>query len=400
MTTYACERAILDADSHVMELADFLDEFIDPDARDRLRRQGLEGLRPVLEDAQQKAQRRRTDPSVAAKAEERLMVDKGWTAMGGFDPAERSRVLDLLGFEGQLVFATFATAMFSLPQSLHRYDDMAERGRDLDLLYAGCRAQNKAMTDFCASDDRLFAVGYASLVDPARAVDVADEAIADGCAAIMVPSTAAGERAPTHPDLDPFWALLEQRNIPFVLHVGGGGRLLDRAFHNNDMPVTDHLGGGENIRSKDYLAIYHSPALFLGALILDGLFDRFPDLRGGTIEQGAGWVVSWMHHLDYAQRAFRRTEEPLRRLDAKPSEYVHRHLKFTPFPGEPVGWMMEQAGSDLFMFSTDYPHPEGGRDPLTKFEEELQGVGREDLGLFYRGNMATLLGLSPIAATT
>jgi uncharacterized protein len=62
--------------------------------------------------------------------------------------------------------------------------------------------------------------------------------------------------------------------------------------------------------------------------------------------------------------------------------------------------MMEQAGSDLFMFSTDYPHPEGGRDPLTKFEEELQGVGSEDLGLFYRGNMATLLGLDPIAATT
>jgi predicted TIM-barrel fold metal-dependent hydrolase len=399
MTTYAGERAILDADSHVMELPDFLDEFIDPDARDRLRRQGLEGLRAVLEDAQHKAQKRRTDPSVAAKAEERLMVDKGWTAMGGFDPTERSRVLDLLGFEGQLVFATFATAMFSLPRSPHRYDDVGELSRDLDLLYVGCRAQNKAMTDFCAADDRLFAVAYVSLVDPARAVDVAAEAIADGCAAIMVPSTAAGDRAPTHPDLDPFWALLEQRNIPFVLHVGGGGRLLDRAFHNNDMPVTDHLGGGENIRSKDYLAIYHSPALFLGALILDGLFDRFPGLRGGTIEQGAGWVVSWMHHLDYAQRAFRRTEEPLRRLEARPSEYVHRHLRFTPFPGEPVGWMMEQAGSDLFMFSTDYPHPEGGRDPLTKFEEELQGVGSEDLSLFYRGNMATLLGLGTVGTT-
>jgi predicted TIM-barrel fold metal-dependent hydrolase len=45
------------------------------------------------------------------------------------------------------------------------------------------------------------------------------------------------------------------------------------------------------------------------------------------------------------------------------------------------------------MFSTDYPHPEGGRDPLAKFEEELGGVGREDLDLFFRGNMAALLGL-------
>jgi hypothetical protein len=247
--TYAGERTILDADSHVMELADFLDDFIDPDARDRLRRQGIDALRPVLEDAQYKAQRRRSDPAVAAQAEEHLLDNKGWMAMGGFDPAERSRALDLLGFEGQLVFATFATAMFSLPKSPRRYDDAAELNRDLDLLYAGCRAQNRAMVNFCEVDHRLFAVGYVSLVDPARAVEVATEAIADGCTAIMVPSTAAGDRAPTHPDLDPFWALLEQRNIPFVLHVGGGGRLLDRAFHNNDMPVTDHLGGGENIRS-------------------------------------------------------------------------------------------------------------------------------------------------------
>ncbi|HEX5265313.1 MAG TPA: amidohydrolase family protein [Acidimicrobiales bacterium] len=390
--TYAADRVILDADSHVMELADFLDDFMDPGERDRLRRRGMDALGPVLEEAVRRAERRGADRAAAAEAEDRMMKDKGWMAMGGFDPAERSRVLDLLGFEAQLVFATFATAMFSLPRSPTRYDDPGQLAHDLDLLYAGCRAQNKAMAAFCAGDRRLLPVAYVSLVDPGRAVDAAAEAIAAGCAAVMVPSTAAGERAPTHPDLDGFWELLQRSDIPFVLHVGGGGRLLDRAFHNNAMPVTDHLGGGENIRSKDYLAIYHSPALFLGTLILDGLFDRFPRLRGGCIEQGAGWVVSWMHHLDYARRAFRRTEEPLQRLAAEPSEYVRRHLKFTPFPGEPVGWMAEQAGADLFMFSTDYPHPEGGRDPLAKFEAELDGVSTADRARFYAGNMAELIG--------
>ncbi|HKN49374.1 MAG TPA: amidohydrolase family protein [Actinomycetota bacterium] len=390
--TYAGGRAILDADSHVMELADFLDDFIDPPERDRLRRRGMDALAPVLADATQKAQRRGADPLVAARAEEGLMQDKGWMAMGGFDPVERSRVLDLLGFEGQLVFATFATAMFSLPRNIHRYTDKDELSGDLDLLYAGCRAQNKAMNAFCAGDPRLLPVAYVSLVDPRRAVDVAAEAIDGGCSAVMVPSTAAGDLSPTHPDLDPLWALLQDRDIPFVLHVGGGGRLLDRAFHNNAMPVTDHLGGGENIRSKDYLAIYHSPTLFLGALILGGVFDRFPGLRGGCIEQGAGWVVSWMRHLDYAQRAFRRTEEPLQRLAHQPSEYVRRHLKFTPFPGEPVSWMIEQAGPELFMFSTDYPHPEGGKDPLAKFEEAMEGVSPVDQERFYRANMAELLG--------
>jgi uncharacterized protein len=375
--TYAGERTILDADSHVMELGDFLDEFIDPEQRGRLRREGIEVLGPTLDGAVARAEARRTDPSVAATAEARLLLDKGWNAMGAFDPSERSRVLDLFGFHAQLVFATFAGSLY--------------RGKDIDLAYAGASAQNRAMAHFCAGDPRLLAVGYVPLVDPLRAAELAEEAVREGCAAIMVPSTSAGDLAPTHPHLDVFWDVLCRANVPFVLHVGGGGRLLDPAFHNNDMPVTDHLGGGENVRSKDFLAIHQSPELFLGVLILDGLFDRFPTLRGGCIEQGAGWVVSWLHHLDYGLRAFRRTEEPLRRLEAKPSDYVRRHLKFTPFPGEPVGWMMEQAGADLFMFSTDYPHPEGGRDPLAKFEETLTGVSETDRQRFFAGNMAELL---------
>jgi predicted TIM-barrel fold metal-dependent hydrolase len=154
------------------------------------------------------------------------------------------------------------------------------------------------------------------------------------------------------------------------------------------------------VRSKDFLAIHHSPSVFLGVCILDGLFDRFPRLRGGCIEQGAGWVVSWLRHLDHAQRAFRRTEPPLTELADTPSAYVRRHLKFTPFPGEPVSWMMEQAGAELFMFSTDYPHPEGGRDPLASFEAALDGVDATDQDRFYRANLAELLGPTCVPAST
>jgi predicted TIM-barrel fold metal-dependent hydrolase len=360
-----------------MELADFLDGFIDPDYRDRLRRRGMEALAPVLERAVAKADVRRSDQAEAARAEERLLEDKGWNAMGAFDPTERSHVLDLLGVQGQLVFATFATSMFT--------------GRDIDRLYAGSSAQNRAIVDFCSNDERLLPVAFVPLVDPPRARTLVQEAVESGCSAVMVPSTAAGERAPTHPDLDGFWDVLNESNVPFVLHVGGGGRLLDPAFHNNEMPVTDHLGGGENIRSKDFLAIHHSPELFLGVLIYDGLFDRFPKLRGGCIEQGAGWVISWMRHLDYGLRAFRRTEDPLRRLELAPSDYVRRHLKFTPFAGEPVGWMIEEGGPELFMFSTDYPHPEGGRDPLAKFEETLVNASESDRDRFFYQNMFELL---------
>ena len=129
------------------------------------------------------------------------MRDKGWQAMGAFDPEERSRVLDLLGVDAQLVFATFATARFV--------------GKDEDRLYAGSSAQNRAIANFCSADKRLLPVAFVPLVDPGRAIDLAVEAIEAGCAAVMVPSTAAGTRAPTHPDLDGFWDVLSEANVPF-----------------------------------------------------------------------------------------------------------------------------------------------------------------------------------------
>jgi hypothetical protein len=71
---------------------------------------------------------------------------------------------------------------------------------------------------------------------------------------------------------------------------------------------------------------------------------------------------------------------------------VERHLKFTPFAGEPVGWMIEQAGANLFMFSSDYPHPEGTRDPLGRFEAAMEGVSDAARERFYTANFAELIG--------
>src|SRR5918999_378700 len=111
--TYAGDtRPILDADSHVMELPGFLDEHIERDMLDKLRFRDMAFLADRLEEAQRLAEARRTEPEARARADERLLLDKGWHAVGASDPAERSHALDLFGFQGQLVFATFANAQF------------------------------------------------------------------------------------------------------------------------------------------------------------------------------------------------------------------------------------------------------------------------------------------------
>jgi hypothetical protein len=103
------------------------------------------------------------------------------------------------------------------------------------------------------------------------------------------------------------------------------------------------------------------------------------------------WVVPWLRRLDIAQSAFSRTE-PALKLPLRASEYVHRQLRFTPFPTEPVGWMIEQAGDDLFLFSSDFPHPEGGHDPLSRFETSMTGIDEPARERFYSRNFAALIG--------
>lgn len=102
------------------------------------------------------------------------------------------------------------------------------------------------------------------------------------------------------------------------------------------------------------------------------------------------WVVPWLKRLDIAQSSFQRTE-PALCLPLKASEYIHRQVKFTPFPTEPVGWMIEQAGADLFLFSTDYPHPEGTREPIKRFESTLQATSEDAKERFYSRNFAAMM---------
>ena len=378
---YAEGRVFHDADSHVMEPADWLLAHADASLKDTLvlRKTG-EGERLGRIETQVAAARaRKGDANAAAQAAENLIGGpKGWIAYGAFDPDERTKALDALGFSSQLVFATSALGPF-------------RTSKDMDVLYAGTRAHNRAMAAFC-KDARLIGVGFVPLDDPARALEEAKEAIRLGCGAIWTPSTPAGDRSPGHPDLDPFWSYLAEQKIPFMLHIGTGSRVLPKEYTNNGKPRSPDLhGGGENLRFKDFVVLPFSAQMFLAALIYDGLFDRVPDLRGGVIEFGAAWVPGFLRQLDLGYRSFSRTDPLLKEAAMKPSDYIRKHVKFTPFPGEDAGYLIKDAGAELFLFSSDYPHPEGTNDPIGRFERTFVDISEEDRDRFYRRNFEEMM---------
>jgi hypothetical protein len=102
-------------------------------------------------------------------------------------------------------------------------------------------------------------------------------------------------------------------------------------------------------------------------------------------------VPEYLRGLDLSQKIFKRTDPSVAALRMQASEYIRRAIKFTPFPGEDVGRLIRDAGADLFMFSSDYPHPEGTDDPIGRFERTLRGISDEDKGKFYCENFRAMI---------
>jgi uncharacterized protein len=398
---YMSGRVVHDADAHIMETPTWLRDHADPGIRERieplrytsgneLRQTGDpdEQLRDLVTAFDRIATKHASDEYRAVEEAE-IMSRKNFAATGSFIPEDRPRALDLLGFSTQLVFNTFHN------RRLHDW----EHAGDVEFAYGVARAHNRGMVEFCSIDRRLLSTCYVPLVDFERAAAMADEALEMGAAALLVASGCPPGHSPSHIALDPVWARAQEAGVPVVFHVGGTGDLIDRNYFRNGLPIPpDFHGGEENFRSVDYMGIPHPPMQTLATMIFDGVLERFPDLRFGVIEQGAIWLPSWMRQMESAFAAFERHEERLQDLSMRPSEYVRRQVRCTPYPTEDVGWIIEQAGAEVCLFSSDYPHVEGGRRPVERFEASLGDAPEEIRQRFYCDNFVDLMGNALVAA--
>jgi predicted TIM-barrel fold metal-dependent hydrolase len=280
-----------------------------------------------------------------------------------------------------LVFTTYCLGNFGLDQT-----------EDLALCYAAADAHNRMMVDFCAVDSRLLSSCYVPLEDFARARQTAELALRLGACSLLVPSRCPMRHAPSHVELDPVWAMAQEAGIPILFHVGGEEKMSKTYKVNGGPPVPDFHGGDDNFTSISYMPIPNSAMQTLSTLIFDGVFDRFPRLKWGAIELGAAWVPGWMRSMDSAALAFRKNEIRLQKLSALPSEIARRQLRVTPYPHEDTGWIIRNSGEKVCLFSSDFPHIEGGRHPIKRFDEALQGCSATAVNAFYADNFIDLMG--------
>ena len=381
---YVEGRTIHDADAHIMEAPEFLDGYVADEYAREIKRQNLFSALGERQgrDLFAMVRGRHDDPAWRAEGEREIMLRKNYEALGSWRREDRPRALDSLGFASQLVFTTNFLGLFNL-----------EHGNDPKKRAEVARGFNRAMIDFCSIDRRMLASCYVPLADFAEADAIAREAIVLGAKALLIPSRCPEGHSPSHIGFDPVWAQAQEAGIPILFHVGGGGPLLSPDYFVNGMPpVPDFHGGDGNFRSVDYMAIPYPPMQTLATMIFDRVLDRYPRLKFGVIEQGASWLPGWMRAMDSAHTAFIKNEDRLKKMSLRPSEFVRRQVRVTPYPAEETGWIIANSGDEICMFSSDFPHVEGGRNPLKRFEDSMSTTLEAARQRFYCENFIDLMG--------
>lgn len=385
MITYAGDRSVIDIDSHILEPIGWLRSYASSAVREEIPELGTNDpdFSQLLIDAALAHQRRAGDSVTMQRAidEYMTMARKGWMSLGGWDPTERSVALDHLGFSHQVVFPTGSfTQVYETPVFVR-----AE----------AARAMNRGIQEFC-SDPRLLATAYVPFEHgPHVALGFVEDAARNGAAGLLIDSIpSSSQHSFTHPAFDPVWALIQDVDIAVFLHVGAdqGYRPVPATFLDNGRDMA-HVRSDAPGDPLSFMGIGFPGELFLASLVFDGVMERFPNLRFGVTELGATWLPSLLHFIDTGYRSFRNIQD-LSHLSMKPSEYLRRQVVVSPFAGEDVGWIIEQAGAEMIAFSSDYPHHEGTDDPIRRFEASMTGIDKAARRAFYGDNGRRLLGSS------
>jgi predicted TIM-barrel fold metal-dependent hydrolase len=336
--------------------------------------------------------------------EENVWNIRGTRAPGAFDMDRRLAVMDVMGVKRQFVFpsfALFANHLWTGNEAMlrDRYALTLPEPEIRSLGRAGVEEYNDWVVRESKIDpDRVRPVAY---IDPGKSVedlfDRTKELLDQGVLAVNLPAgIPPGGKSPAHPDLDPYWEMLAERNIAALMHVGGEWDFLKSAEWSRGAAafkpgkVESHELGSDPYA---FATVSFAVSNFLTVMTMGGVFERHPRLRFGAIELGAGWLGPLADNLDmWARDVYKVRMEPF--ISKLPSEYIAEHVRVTPFNNfEKMDEYLRRYPNlaTSYCFSTDYPHIEGGKDVKRKFLGMLEPFGDDIVQKFFVKNSALLL---------
>jgi predicted TIM-barrel fold metal-dependent hydrolase len=176
-----------------------------------------------------------------------------------------------------------------------------------------------------------------------------------------------------------------------------GLKVISHAFGSYGQPITG--AGWPSFYLEEHVGPAQAMQANLISLVVEGVFERYPQLKVISVENGVGWLPSLMWRLDGAWRLL---SEEVPQLKRAPSEYIREHVYVTTQPMEEPerpGFfpeMLDQLGDlvDHVLFASDYPHWDADQ-PDDAFPVSLPA---ELVRKIYFANAAALYGLAEPAA--
>ncbi len=289
-----------------------------------------------------------------------------------WDPAARMSRLDQLGIDESFLFPNCGI-MWERALA----DDLASTTLNMS-------AWNRRAVEVAhEGGGRLHPVGHLTLRDLDWFEHEVSRLAAGGVRLAMVAPALVDGRRLSHPEHERAWHVLEAEGVAAVFHIAQYAPPFDEAWNEGDPDWSNPV--------LSSVFMWTAPALALADLAVRGVFHRHPGLRVGVVELMSAWVPLFLLMLD-GGFAFHHSfnGEPLTRMPLRPSEYVRRQVRVASFSFERPERLAAQAG-ELFMFGSDYPHPEGLREPLSDFVR-TSGLVPSGSPALYGDNARWLLG--------
>jgi predicted TIM-barrel fold metal-dependent hydrolase len=288
----------------------------------------------------------------------------------------RIKIMDEQGIHAALIFPTLASVIEA------RLDDKPE------VIYELFHSLNRWTDEEWgfARQDRLFSVPMISLSDVDLAIKELEFVLKAGARMVGIRPAPVpglrGSRSFGFPEFDRFWARVTEANIFVCLHAsdsgydqiyrwwtGDGHEMV--AFQNNPFKLTMDVLGRPIADS-------------ISALICHGAFDRNPDLRIVSVENGAEWVSPMLRRLS---RAYGQMPQEFKR---HPRDTFQKHVFVAPFYEDNPANLARELPSERILFGSDYPHPEGLANPLD-YLAEFRDFAPADLEKIFSTNLKGLL---------
>lgn len=292
------------------------------------------------------------------------------------------RFLDGMGLDAAVLYPTSALAFGKMV--------------DVDLAIGTARAYNNWLYEtYCQRDSRLKGIGLIPLQDPEAAVIELRRIVQElGFVGGFLPSTG----LKSHLGDKIYWPVYaEADRLGCCLAVHGGAHSGLGFDQLNVFAAVHALGHPYGI------------AIGFASMVINGIFDRFPNVRFGFLEGGVGWFVMMLERLQGSYNAFTPYDPRGEFLRLQPgesvSQYILRHVKagriFVGVEGEEpaLGWAVKTYGREAFVFSSDYPHEVNLQTCRHEVEEVLENeeLSAEDKAAIFYKNAERFYGL-PVPA--